>query len=72
MNNESLLKKIGVWMLIGILAIVTLKVGLALAKIALGMVFFVLFTLGPILIIGWLALKALRYFSRDRSETAAI
>ncbi len=68
MNNGSFLRNVVVWMLIGILAIVAIKVGLALAKVAVSLLFFAVFTLGPILFVGWLVLKALRYFTRNGSE----
>jgi hypothetical protein len=69
-NGGSFMGAIMKWMVIGILAIVAIKVGLAIAGFVIGFGFFALFTVGPILLIGWLVLKALRYFTRDSGHAA--
>jgi len=49
-------------LVIGFAAIITFKVTLSVAGIVLGLFFAALFTVGPILLIGWLVLKGLRRF----------
>ena len=67
-QEGSKVGKIVTWLLIGILAIVAIKVGLAIAGFLIGLGFFALFTVGPILLVGWLVWKALRYFSRETGD----
>ncbi|MEX2571155.1 MAG: hypothetical protein WD737_07595 [Gemmatimonadota bacterium] len=73
MSNErnGILKKIVVWTAIGLMAIVALKVILAIAGFVIGIGFLALFTIGPILLVGWLVVKALRYFTRDPAMPTA-
>jgi hypothetical protein len=56
------------WLLAGLVAILALKVAWVLAGAAIGLLFFGIFTLGPIVLVGWLVLKALRHFARDTDE----
>jgi hypothetical protein len=63
-NGTSWIGKVISWFAIVVLAVVALKVGLALAGMALGLVFFLLFTVGPILLVGWLVIKLIRVLSR--------
>lgn len=60
------------WIVIGILAIVAIRIALHLAGIVLGIfgvvlgiAAFLLFTLGPIILVGWLAMKAWKAFTRE-------
>lgn len=69
-NESGVAGKIVTWFLIGVLAVVALKVGLAVAGFVIGIGFFALFTLGPIVLIGWLIVKALRYLTREPREIA--
>lgn len=48
------------WVIIGVVALVALRVGLML----LGLATFVLFKLGPILLVGWVIVMGVRYLSR--------
>ena len=70
-NGGSTVGSVVKWIIIGILAIVTIKVGLAIAGLVIGFGFFALFTLGPLLLIGWLVLKAIRIFS-SRTDSPVI
>jgi hypothetical protein len=67
-ESDGLVKRILTWLVIGILGIVALRLALVLLGIVFKFGSFAIFTLGPILLVGWLVLKALRYFTRDRSE----
>ncbi|MEX2584365.1 MAG: hypothetical protein WD766_13940 [Gemmatimonadota bacterium] len=67
-NGSGMLGRIGTWFVIGVVAIVALKVGLVVAAFTIRLGFVALFTLGPILLIGWLVIKALRYLTRERGE----
>ena len=66
-NDTFDVKKLLSWIAIGVVAIVALKVLFALVGFLTGAILFALFTLGPILFLGWLVVKALRYFTRDVS-----
>jgi hypothetical protein len=67
-NGSSLLGKMVTWFVVGVLAIVALKVGFAVAGVVLRLGFIALFTLGPILVIGWILVKLVRYFTRGPDE----
>lgn len=64
-ENKSLLKQILTWTVVGILAVLAIKLVLSLLGMAFGLVTFLLFTVGPILLIGWLAVKAWNAFARE-------
>ena len=71
-ENGSLLGKIVTWTVIGILAVIAFKIALrligflmGLAGMVLGMVMFLVFTVGPIVLLGWLAMKAWKAFARQ-------
>lgn len=59
-DGSSLLSRIITWTIIGVLAIVALKIVFGI----LGFAAFLLFTLAPIILIGWLAVKAWQAFSQ--------
>ncbi len=59
-EDRSLLSRIVTWTIIGVLAIVALKIVFGL----LGFAAFLVFTVGPIILIGWLAVKAWQAFSQ--------
>jgi hypothetical protein len=67
-NESGLLGKVVTWFVIGVVAIVALKVGLVVAGLVLRLGFIALFTLGPILLIGWVVVKVLRYLTRGPNE----
>lgn len=71
-EKTSGLGRVMTWLIIGILAIVAVKLALRLLAFllgVLGMVFglalFVLFTVAPILLLGWLAMTAWRAFTKE-------
>ncbi|HUE97377.1 MAG TPA: hypothetical protein VMN39_12005 [Longimicrobiaceae bacterium] len=70
-NGGSTVGTVLKWIIIGILAIVVIKVGLTITGLVIGFGFFALFTVGPILLIGWLVLKVLRSFS-NRTDSPVI
>ncbi len=63
-DNGTVLGRLATWLLIGIVALVALKVAAALTGAVLSLGFFLLFTVGPILLVGWLVMKLLRAFAR--------
>ncbi len=70
-ENKSLLNKILTWTIIGIVAVIALRLALRLLAFIMGLVGFVfgsilflLFTVGPILLLGWIAVKAWKAFTR--------
>lgn len=70
-ENKSLLRKIVSWTILGILAVVVIRIAFKLLGIlvgVVGMVFglamFLLFTVAPIVVLGWLGVKAWQAFSK--------
>lgn len=70
-ENRSLLSRIVTWTIVGILAVLALRIAVHLLGFllgVLGMVFgiavFLMFTVGPILLLGWLGMKAWGAFTR--------
>lgn len=64
-EERSLLSRVVTWTLLAVLAIVAIKVVLHLVGVVLGLTGFLLFTVAPIVLVGWLALKAWKAFSRE-------
>lgn len=71
-ENKSLLSQIVTWTIIGILGVLAFKLAMWLLSFLLGMVgmvfgvaLFLLFTVGPILLVGWLAVKAWNAFTKE-------
>ena len=71
-ENRSLFGRIVTWTVVGLLVLVALKIAVRLAGFAiglagmvLGVAMFVLFTVGPIVLLGWVAVKAWKAFSRE-------
>ena len=71
-NHTSLLSRIVTWTIIGVLAILAFKIAvrllgflLGLLGMAFGIVAFLLFTVAPILFVGWLAIKAWNAFTKE-------
>jgi hypothetical protein len=69
-DGFPLLRSVLTLLVIAVAAIIGLKVVLAIISMAIGFFFTVLFTLGPVLLVGWIILKALRHFTRE-PETSA-
>lgn len=71
-ENQSLLRRIATWTILGLLAILALKIVgrllvflLGLMGMVFGITMFLLFTVAPIVVLGWLALKAWGAYTRD-------
>ena len=64
-EGKSLLSRIVTWTILGVLAIVALKIALRLLGVVVGFTAFLLFTVGPLILIGWLAVKAWKAFAKD-------
>lgn len=69
-EGKSLLSRIVTWTIIGVLAVLAIKLALRLLGFlvgvvgaVLGLVVFFLFTVGPILLVGWLGVKAYKAFA---------
>ncbi|HUG38838.1 MAG TPA: hypothetical protein VMM12_00040 [Longimicrobiales bacterium] len=70
-ETKSLLGRIVTWTIIGVLAVLAFRIALrllafvmGLAGMVLGMVAFAVFTLGPLVLLGWLAVKAWNALAR--------
>jgi hypothetical protein len=66
-GERSLLGTLVSWLFVALLAIAALKLAFWVFGAALGLGAWLLFTLGPILLVGWLVVKLVRYLGRPRS-----
>jgi hypothetical protein len=66
-NGGSLLAKLLVWIVVGFLAIAAIKLALGLFGIVLGLGAILLFTVGPLILIGWLVVKAWDYLKGNEA-----
>ncbi len=64
-EKKSLLNRIVTWIVIGVLAILAIKIVLSLLGAAFGLIGFLLFTVAPLVFIGWLAIKAYEAFGKN-------
>lgn len=70
-EKESLLSRIVTWTIILVLAVLALKVVgwvvrflIGVVGLVFGLVLALLFTVGPILLVGWLAMKGWKAFTK--------
>lgn len=70
-ETRSLFNRVMTWTIIGIVMLVALKIALrllgfvmGLAGMVVGLVMFLLFTVGPLVLLGWVAVKAWQAFAR--------
>ncbi len=66
-GEKSLLGKLVTWFFIALLAIAALKLAFWVFGAALGVGAWLFFTIGPILLVGWLVVKLFRYLTRNNS-----
>lgn len=62
-DGYSLLASIVKWAIIIVVAVVAIKIALGLLGIVLGLAAFLFFTVLPVLIVGWLIVKAWQMFT---------
>lgn len=65
-GERSLLGTLISWFLIALLAIAALKLAFWVFGAALGIGAWLIFTVGPILLVGWLVVKLVRWLGRPR------
>lgn len=63
-DNNSLLGTLITWFFVAVLAIALIKLSFWVFGVVLGIGTFLFFTVGPILLVGWLIIKMIRYFQR--------
>lgn len=63
-DNKSLFGKLLTWFFVALLVIAALKLSFWVVGVAFGLGSFLLFTIGPILLVGWLAMKIIRYLTK--------
>lgn len=71
-DTPSLLSRVVTWSIVGILAVLAIKLAIRLLAflfgimgMLFGMVAFLLFTVGPVLLVGWMAAKAWGAFTKE-------
>lgn len=67
-ENESLFKQVLTWTVVGILALLAIKFVLGLVGMAFGLVTFLLFTVGPILLVGYVVTRLLGHRRKRLSK----
>lgn len=63
-DDNSVLASIVKWAIIIVVAVVAIKIALGLLGIVLGLAAFLFFTVLPVLIVGWLIVKAWQMFTK--------
>lgn len=71
-GERSLLGTVISWFFVALLAIAALKLAFWVFGAALGIGAWLLFTVGPILLVGWLVVKLIRYLGRPRGYSEDI
>jgi hypothetical protein len=65
-GERSLLGTLVSWFFVALLAIAALKLAFWVFGAAFGIGAWLLFTVGPLLLVGWLVVKLVRYLGRPR------
>jgi uncharacterized membrane protein YjgN (DUF898 family) len=68
-SNDGFFGSLVTWLIVGLLALVALKVVLVTIGLALRFTLALALTIGPLLLVGWLAMKALRHFAGGAEPT---
>ncbi|NIP81545.1 MAG: hypothetical protein GWM90_20950 [Gemmatimonadetes bacterium] len=75
-EKKSMLRRVVTWTILGVLAVLAIRIALKLLGVlvgvvgmAFGLAMFLLFTVAPVVILGWLAVKAWQAFSK-KNDTA--
>jgi hypothetical protein len=63
-GEKSLLSKIVTWVVAALVALALIKLAFWVFGAALGIGAWLLFTVGPILLVGWIVVKVFRFFTR--------
>jgi len=62
-NKGSMIGQLLKWLVIGLLAVLALKIVFGLVGTVIGLALFVVFKLGPLVLLAWLGWKAWQYFT---------
>ena len=63
-GEKTMLGQLVTWVFVALLVIAAIKLSFWVFGAALGLGMMLIFKLGPILLMGWLVMKLIRYFSR--------
>ena len=63
-GEKTMLGQLVTWAFVALLVIAAIKLSFWVFGAALGLGMMLIFKLGPILLMGWLVMKLIRYFSR--------
>lgn len=66
-NGGSLLGRLVTYFLVALIAIAAIKMAFWVFGAALGLGAFILFTVGPILLVGWIVFKVFGWLTRPKS-----
>lgn len=65
-EKTSLPVKLIMWFIVGILVLIGIHILFWVLGIALGLVGFIIFIVLPIMLVGWLAIRLIKYFREDQ------
>ena len=68
-NERSPIGRLVTWFFVALLAIAALKLAFWLLGMVFGIGTWLLFTVGPILLVGWVVLKAIRWLGKPPRHT---
>ncbi len=71
-GEKSVLSKIVTWVLVALLAIAAFKLAFWVFGAALGIGAWLFFTVGPILLVGWLVVKLFRFLTRPSGYDSGV
>lgn len=64
-SEKSVAGQVITWILVALAGIAVLKLAFWVFGAALGLGGFLLFTVGPIILVGWVIMKVVRYFGNE-------
>ena len=63
-RDKTLLGQVITWVLVALVALAVLKLAFWVVGVAFGLGAWLLFTIGPVLLVGWVVMKIIRSFNR--------
>ena len=71
-DDRSVWSRLLTWFFVALLAIAALKLAFWVVGVALGVGSWLLFTVAPLLLVGWLVMRFLRWLGRPRGHGSSM
>lgn len=71
-DDRSVWSRLLTWFFVALLAIAALKLAFWVVGVALGVGSWLLFTVAPLLLVGWLVMRFLRWLGRPRGRGSSM